>query len=139
MHPGELHDKTIYYDVIKKYKMGEQVSVFTDYEINTHELLSIADLLITESSTTALEAMIFDVPVILVDNSREKLSIDYTEFGAATRVSNVLTLKEKIKEIMYDGKFNKIGMQKFVKKYIYKIDGKATERTAKFLMKLLKN
>ncbi|MGB9593777.1 MAG: CDP-glycerol glycerophosphotransferase family protein, partial [Anaerolineae bacterium] len=92
-----------------------------------------ADALITVISTTALEAMYLEKPVVLLDASDVKQPIPYIPSGAALQVRTAAELTLRLKEALYDeGVRARLAQARraFVPKQLDIADGKASERVA---------
>lgn len=109
---------------------------------NIWDLISICDILITFTSTTWLEAMLFDKPVLIVDTEYKEGMLDYN-FGDA--VINVYDKKEIVpfvKKLLYIEKCD-VNLSNIKEKIIYEnaylMDGKASDRITELIIKLMKN
>lgn len=125
-HPRE-DDK--YTKIIKNYfsKYGIKVLLLPK-KSDTYEQLFVCDLLITKTSTTAMEAVILNKPVIILNLSGEADSVDYVKEGVALGVYEQSQLKTTIEKLLNDDNLLKNNRHQFVFKYLYKVDGKSTER-----------
>lgn len=100
-----------------------------DWDINA--LVFACDLLITKDSTTAQEAVLLDKPVIILNLSGEQDRVHYVQEGVAIGVYEPAALAHAIKRSLNDTQFLeelKINREKYIRKYLFKNDGKATER-----------
>jgi 3-deoxy-D-manno-octulosonic-acid transferase len=90
-------------------------------------------------STTALEAMILDKPVIIVDFIKNPFPTPYTESGAAIGVYKEEDLAPTIEKVLHNQKVQKElknNRKQFVYEHAYKIDGQASKRVVD-LIKLM--
>ena len=141
IHPYE--DEKVYKHIFKGYGLSN-VRLLTD--INIFELIVHSDLLITKNSTTGLEAMIFDKPLITIELAKRRDQVPYGEKGAAISIHSAEEIADAIKISLEDTKtkeFLRDNRLSFVDNYAYKIDGLASQRVIdkldKILVKGLKN
>ena len=95
---------------------------------NLSYLLAISDVILTVSSTVGLESAILDKPLICINFLNEKSM--YVDDGIALEVQNIEEVADSISkvfepEILAQLSENRI---KFVKEYVYGLDGKSAER-----------
>ena len=129
LHPKD--DVDFYNSRLNNIK--NKVVVVKDYDI--YNFLNIADLTISRaSSTVVIESMLFNVPVITLNLANIKGSnemIDYNDYGCVIDVKEEKELKNAINDVFNNKKIKEKlekNMEKFIKDYAYKIDGKSTER-----------
>ncbi|MFC1729982.1 UDP-N-acetylglucosamine 2-epimerase [candidate division KSB1 bacterium] len=134
LHPREYHaDESRY----KKLAKEEGIDVLITKKANLYKLLYICDVNITKHSTTALEAMIVDKPVITINLMSRLDFFSYASSGAAIGVYEEEKVKEAIKKALYNRKAQKTmekARKSFIKRNIYQVDGKATERIVKIIL-----
>lgn len=95
-----------------------------------------ADALVTVISTTALEALYLEKPVILLDACGVKQPIPYVPSGAALEARSATDLALRLKEALYDASVQARLAQArraFVPKQLDIADGRASERVADFI------
>lgn len=100
------------------------------------DLLAISDILITFTSTTGLEAMIFNKPVLIIDLEYKEDMVGYGSSGAAILINNQKNIISSIKNILYDDKTREKlakASEKFVYDNAYLLDGKSSERVANLI------
>lgn len=103
-----------------------------------YELLYICDIMITKNSTTAREAIALNKSIIILNLSEEGDYGEYVTEGVAIGVYDKESLKPTIKKLLLDD-FNLVeNKNKYIEKYLYKIDGKSTERVAELISNFLK-
>lgn len=106
-------------------------------DANLKELLPVTDVLVTRGSTVAMEAMIFEKPVVLI-NVEINSAVPYEEYGAALSVRKPEELGQKISQV-FDNKeiqdFLKEGRKRFLQEYLYSNDGKTAKRIANEIRK----
>jgi UDP-N-acetylglucosamine 2-epimerase len=134
LHPLEA-DK-LYRNLLKE--TGSNAIITTETDI--YELLNACEIMITHLSTVGLEAMILDKPVITINISGKPDPVDYARKKAALGVyreqdlvlaiENLLKNRGMLKEL-------KKNRDKYVYETTYKKDGKATERVAELIERLI--
>ena len=134
-HKGEAEKYT---QMIKKY--------LEEYNINAHlapkeseacELEFICDVMITRNSTTGMEAIALNRPLIVLNLSGLPDVVDYVEQGVAIGVYKKEDLKKAIEKLLQDSSELEKNRDNYVRKYLHKIDGKSTERVVNFIKKEL--
>ena len=134
-HP--LADVKLLKKIVKSTK-SKKVKVLID--VNLYELLKISDLLVSVASTVVIEAMLFDKPVMLINVV--KCPIPYAEMGGAYAVFETKDIKDGLIRCLNDKELQKklkIGRKRFLRDYLYKLDGKASERIVKIIKDYLKS
>lgn len=135
IHPVESMEK---YKIILKNLKEDSVIICKD--IDLYELLNACDLLMTVHSTVALEAMIFDKPVITINLTGKPDLFPYAESGAAIGVYKEEDLVPAIKNTLFNEEIKtKIAQErkKFVYEHAYLQDGKASKRVADLIIQLI--
>ena len=136
-HPGEggKYRKMIE-DHLNKYNLGIN-AVITPKSSDTYEQLFVCDLMITKNSTTAMEAVALNRPVIVLNLIGAPDVVDYVEQGVALGVYNEKDLKPAIEKLLKDDSVLAKNRERYVGKYLYKIDGKATDRVVKLIEEMI--
>jgi hypothetical protein len=123
LHPGEeplSHEQlTRGYSNCKVVRFGH---------ISLYDALSGADCFITYYSTSAFEAMFFNLPVITVEPSPPQFS--FGDLGASLRVTNATELNQVATRLFTEETFREQAIhqyQKFISEYCIP-DGSASER-----------
>lgn len=135
IHPYE--DENVYKRALKGYGLS---NVRLVRDINIFELIAHSDLLLTKNSTTGLEAMIFDKPLITIELSKRRDQVPYGEKGAAISIHSVEEIVDAIKSSLDDIKAKELlraNRLKFVDNFAYKIDGKASVRVVNKIDEIL--
>lgn len=134
-HPAEgKRYTTLLKSFIKEFGANARI-VPKDSDI--YELLFVCDLLITtKDSTTGAEAIALRKPVIVLDLSEKPRYNAYIEYGVAVGIYSGGALGKKIKELLESDAELAKNRGPYIRKFLYNIDGKATERTIK-LIKIL--
>ncbi len=133
-HPSETDN--IVNDAINK-KFSGQV-VFENNETDTYELIKLSDFLCTQSSSIVTEALYMDVPFCYVSLA-EKFNVNtYSAMANETLIRtfhNFGDFEIFLKDLFdtnYDSFINQ--MQQLKEKYLFKTDGKASERLFDLIM-----
>lgn len=136
-HPGEgeMHTR-----IMKQYleHYGTDALIIPGSS-DTYELLFVCDLMITKHSATAMEAVALGKPVVILDLSGRPDTnqfLDYVREGVALGVYEKEHLALSIKELLSDDSELSKNRQNFVKKFLYRIDGKSTERVVSLMWEM---
>jgi len=109
-------------------------------DTDIYALINLCDVLLTVLSTTALEALIVNKPVIIIDLFGG-LGSPYVQSGAAISVSKKEDIAPAIKRAIYNEEFGKKLAQargKFVYDHAYIQDGQASKRVADLIIRMAK-
>jgi hypothetical protein len=96
-------------------------------------------MILTGASTTAIEAMALDIPVITMDYCNELYSIDFIDAGATLHVTDVGGLIAAVQELRSTGQLPANVQQRvmeFLKGTYFALDGKSSQRAAESLRRL---
>jgi len=138
-HPGEGKRYTkMIKEYLNKYNLARN-AIVTPKDSDTYEQLFVCDLIITRHSTTAMEAVALNKPVIVLNLSGEPDVVDYVKKGVALGVYEENDLEHAIKKLLNDDSELAKKREEYIKKYLYKIDGKSTERVVQLIEKMLKD
>jgi len=134
-HPaeGKKYTKMIKKE-LKNYKIN---AIITPKDSDTYEQLFVCDLMITRHSTTATEAVALNKPVIILNLSGEPDPVEYVKEGVALGVYNEKDLKPTIEKLLRDDSELAKNRKSFIEKYLYKMDGKATERVVNLILETI--
>jgi hypothetical protein len=125
-HPAEGEDYTnMMNSYIHDYKIN---ALITPKNSDTLEQIFISDLMITRASTTAIEAIAMNKPVIVLNLSNEPDPVEYINEGVAKGVYREEDIGPAIKGLLEDDSDLAAYRMAYINKYLYKIDGKATQR-----------
>ena len=97
IHPSE--EIGAYLALAEEYR-DPRIRVVKD--IDLYALISNCQLLITKYSTTALEAMIVDKPVVVINLSGQPTPVPYAEEGAALGVYRYEDIEQAILKALYE-------------------------------------
>lgn len=134
-HPGESEDW--HKKIIKE--MGVRNAIVLDRRYNTAKALFVCDLMITSSSTTGLEAMALDKPVITINLEEGSEFYPYAESGAAIGVFNSEDLLHAIDDVLGNENLRRKlaeRRQKFLSEHIYRTDGRSSERIVNLIAEI---
>lgn len=131
LHPSEDQKASPY----KKDKSFEPVII--GRKADTQALLFISDLLITRHSTTAMEAVALNKPVIILNLSGEPDPVEYVKEGVALGVYKEDDLKPAIEKLLEDDSELAKNRKRYIEKHLYKVDEKASERVVDLIEKMI--
>ena len=136
LHPGEPTDGLFYKNIAKNNGFDRfKIIKFIDNFI----LFRFCDLMITQYSTTALEAAIVKTPVIILNLTGNEDWVTYAKKGIAVGSYSKEELLSNMKKIIEDNKFRKRLIESIGKNlnyYVYKLDGHSSERVINLLNKV---
>jgi CDP-glycerol glycerophosphotransferase (TagB/SpsB family) len=132
LHPAY---QEIYSSIILNlaYEESINIKIFKD---SLWDLFAISDMLITFTSTTGLEAIIFDKPVIIIDLVYKEDISGYGSSGAAI-VYNQENIVPYIENTLYNYKLHEkyiAARKKFVYDNAYLMDGNSSKRVANLII-----
>ncbi|MGZ7135173.1 MAG: CDP-glycerol glycerophosphotransferase family protein [Methanobacterium sp.] len=131
-HPSEPLKP--YNDLIKNLN-PENVKVFK----KPHDYTSImaCDVLITQASTVAMDAIIAGKPVITINFSQGSDMYPYAESGAAIGIYTKKDLLPAIQKVLNNPDILNSKRDEFIFNHLYKLDGKSTDRVFNLIMEML--
>ncbi|MFC1992246.1 CDP-glycerol glycerophosphotransferase family protein [Chloroflexota bacterium] len=135
LHPGEGQRAALY-----REDKTLKPTILGGFGAITFELLYISDIVITHYCTTAIEALMLNKPVIVIDFSGTPISVPYTESGAAIGVYEENVLASTLKEILYNEEARQRlaeAREKFISENNYKPDGLASQRVANLIKQVV--
>ena len=116
---------------------SKNVKVMVD--VNLYELFTASDLVISVCSAAVIEAMVLKKPVMLINVV--KCYMPFVEMNGAYAVYQTEDIKKGITRGLTDEKLKKklsSGRKNFLKQYLYKLDGKSSERAVSEIMRFAK-
>ncbi|MDD5687497.1 MAG: CDP-glycerol glycerophosphotransferase family protein [Elusimicrobia bacterium] len=133
-------DEKMQYHRSLKLKNNTGKIILVDRRDNLYELIKACDLLITFFSTTAIEAMISNKPVLIVNLFNRWTP--YVESGAALQACSGNEAVSVINDIFSNNGIrqeleNK--RKKFVVEHAYNLDGNASGRVVDLMFEMMKN
>jgi hypothetical protein len=135
-HPGE---REIYTRIIKSYLKGcGGRALLTSPTSDVYEQLFACDLLIARYSTTVIEAVALEKPVIVLNLTGEPgESMDYVGEGVALGAYREEDLGPAIEKLLKDDSELSRNRKRFIERYLYELDGKASERVAELVKEMI--
>lgn len=135
LHPEEDQTAEMYSCLCEKF---ENVKIF-DGNANLYDLLVDCDILLTKTSTTAIEAAVIGKDVIVMDFSKGELN-PYVKTGIAAGVFSEGELTQAVDNLMHDS-ILKDRLKRARKNYLYQFigdfDGFASDRIALLISSLI--
>lgn len=127
---------------IKQYSSDYKINVvIMPKSSNTYEQIFVSDLLITKHSTSAMEAVALNKPVIVFNLDADGIDgadyAGYVKEGIACGVYKEEELTTTIDNLLQDDSHLAKNRDEYIEKYMYKIDGKASERVVNIIEKML--
>lgn len=132
LHPAEDQGASLY----KEYMEFEPI--IAGGEADIYSLIYACDLMLSRHSTTVREAALLDRPVVVLNLSGDADSTEYEREGIALGVYRPADLKPAIETLIYSGEQLAKNRKRYIKKYLYKNDGNATQRIVAFIEENLK-
>lgn len=142
LHPK---DRMEYYDEVNKHFPQQTVHVLKN--IPGHQHLSIFDwlsgcsVLLTGASTTAVEALLCEIPVITLDLQQEYKGISFIDREATLHVTQETALVPAVERLVYDSAFRKEMLERatpFLDDYFFLRDHRAATRCAERITQLMR-
>ena len=134
LHPSEKLEK--YQEMLTKVNSNAIIC----QDIDLYGLLRECDLLMAVYSTVALEAMILDKPVIIINLTGKPDIMPYAKSGAALGVYQKEDLAPAIRKALYDLEVRREleqNRKSFVAEHVYKVDGQSSKRVAELIVRLI--
>lgn len=127
----------IYMEILKD-SSGDEITFVTDTD--PFDVLTVCDVLVTFSSTMALEAMILGKPAIIINFRGKNLYNPYTELGKPLIVRTKEELNHCFAHLFRDkqAKGNLKKVEEFAYRYAHIPDGQASRRVAELIEAQLK-
>jgi hypothetical protein len=125
-HPGEPRR---YYTMIQEHLRKHSIDAcIIAKDADTLGLLAASDLVLLLHSTVGLEAVALQKPLIVMNLGGQPDIVNYVQEGVACGVYKPEDLKPTIKQLLRDDSCLAKHREEFIRKYLYKVDGKAAER-----------
>jgi glycosyltransferase involved in cell wall biosynthesis len=137
VHPDD--DIALYEMITGKYR-DTKINVLKDIDLSV--LISHCELLITKHSTTALEAMMVDKPVVTINLTGEPDPITYAQEGASLGVYHKDDIKPAILKALHDENTRrrlKAARLTFVRNWAGEPDGRASQRIISLMKEMIKH
>lgn len=110
------------------------------YEGDLHELIRKCDVFVSVMSTTVIDAMVLGKPVLLINVVI--CPMPYAEYGAAHAVYTVVDIEKGLLELFHNKQLKRSlakGQDRFLRDYLYKLDGRSSVRVARVIEGLVKS
>lgn len=135
VHPRE--DPAHYRKLLAKLNAD---GVLVVQKVDLNALLKASGLVVTGFSTVALEAMIFERPVLIVNLTGEPDPVDYVSSGAALGAYTPEDIVKQMERLLTDPKANAMlveNRRRYLTDQLYKVDGRATQRVAELVQQMV--
>jgi len=103
---------------------------------DTQKLIAASDVVITFGSLCGLEGLALGKPLVIINLTDYPDYVPFVKEGAALGVYERDKLKSVLEQVL-KGDYPRKGMEKFVKGYLYRLDGKSLERLSKVVKEML--
>jgi len=141
LHPNYYKSEKHYLSIIKE----NVKNILIIKNFNVSDIIHLSDVMITRKSTTALEAVVFNKPIIQIGQNETfgdhfYSNAGYVENGIAVPVKGENDLKEAIKNCITNSNLRKIfstNRKKYIKDNLFKFDGKTVLRLNDCIDKVL--
>lgn len=133
LHPAY---QEIYGSMILNLAHEESINIKM-FKNSLWDLIAISDVFLTFTSTTGLEAIIFNKPVVIIDLEYKEDMVGYGSSGAAINVYNQEDIVPSIENALYNDESSEKyaeARKKFVFDNAYLLDGKSSERVANLII-----
>ncbi len=125
-HPGEPKR---YDTMIREHLKGYSIDAhIVAKDADTLGLLVVSDLVLLLNSTTGIEAVALQKPLIVMNLGGQPDVVNYVQEGVACGVYRAEDLRSVIEQLLHDDTCLARNREEFIRKYLYRVDGKATER-----------
>ncbi len=105
-------------------------------DVDLYEVLNACDIAITHLSTAAIEAMLFDKPVIMLNLTGKPDRVDYAKSGAAFGVYRKKELLPAMRKLLRNERFY-AGRKKLIRAFVFdnafRADGASAKRMAEII------
>jgi hypothetical protein len=130
LHPNEKDDAGYYEKLALKTGLRRYGITLS---VDLYLLISVCDILITCFTTVGTETVYFGKPLIVLDHLGQDIQ-HYHREGVALQATGAKSLEGHIRDIL-SGKrsIDRQAYERFISKYAFVIDGKASERAMGFI------
>jgi len=133
LHPNERKDTGYYKELAKRAGLEK---IYITLEVDLYLLISVCDVLVTCFSTVGTETIYFRKPLVILDHLRQDIQ-NYHKEGVALQASNIEELQQHLEDFLNgQKKIDEKAYERFISKYAFAIDGKASERALEFIKRL---
>jgi hypothetical protein len=140
MHPGQTAAHVRWYRRLAA-EAGAPLKVLERLGLKLYPLLSIADVLVTVGCTTAVEAGLLDVPVVVLDLYGRGYRNYYVKPLGLLEATSSTELDQILRRLLFDRAFRdslRGPRAEFLQEYATRSDGKAAERVVGLLDELVR-
>lgn len=137
LHPRESREDYAY---LNGHPLKHRFRLVGDTDPDLYDLIENSQILMTQSSTTGLDGMLFGKEVITVDMLDLGDPLGYVKSGAAIGVYKEEDLVPAIKDALYNEEVRERlaeARKKFVYERAYKQDGQASKRVVDLIMQMI--
>ena len=108
-----------------------------------YDLIHLCDVAVTTfNSTSSIETVLFDKPVLIINFTGEINSIECAREGVAIEIEETEKVYESLNELLHNQDLLsslKNKRKQFIEKYAYKLDGKSTKRVVDVVQELVES
>ncbi len=137
LHPREIAED---YGYINSHPLHDKFRLITDKEADLYDLIYSSRLVLTQSSTTGRDVVLFEKDLINI-KLFTKAQIDYAEHGVALTVCDEGRLFETVEKALGDNNTQeelRRNRGRFIAEFFPEFDGKATDRVTELIFQMLK-
>ena len=140
IHPGQTAAQARWYRRLAQ-EAGAPLKVVERMGLKLYPLLSIADVLVTVGCTTAVEAGLLDVPVVVLDLYGRGYRDYYAKPLGLLEATSSTELDRILRKLLFDVAFRdslRTPRAEFLREYATRSDGKAAERVVALVDELVR-
>ena len=133
LHPRQRSREGMYREIAERCGL-KGYGIIRDMQLS--RLLAHCELFITESSTAAYEALLWDLPILIVNLTRREDIVPYVPGGVALGAYNERHIVPALKKLLEDDESrNRLAANRgrFIERYLYRMDGRASHRVVELL------
>jgi len=136
LHPRESIED---YGYINENPLRHRFRLVADTEADLYDLIYASRLVLAQSSTVGIDAILFDKDVISINILISKI-VDYAKAGASLNIDQEGELSDALHKVLNDENVReelKEGRRRYIARYLPDFDGKATDRVVGLLYQLM--
>ncbi|RKY25164.1 MAG: hypothetical protein DRP79_06920 [Planctomycetota bacterium] len=137
LHPRQRGREAMYREIADRCGL-QGYRIIRDVPLSM--LLAHCDLFITESSTAAYEACLWDVPILIVNLTRRGDIVPYVPGGVALGAYAEEDIAPTLRKLLENDESRKrlaANRDRFVERHLYRMDGRATHRVMEALGRMV--
>lgn len=127
VHPRD--DEKLYERLVKEMNMSEDVLVLKWYD--AIKLTSFSEKMIVSHSTLGLDALVLGKALFQINLIDYSIRLPFAEKGAAVYIDREKDIEKIFEPGYFNRNINQSDIDKLIKDFAYKLDGKTTERILK--------